>query len=66
MSKYQEWWDNLTPQMKEYLKSQPVWYDKDIYKAVGVGILIGFIVGFLVGFEVAWRPVVETFRPLVG
>lgn len=65
-SKYDAWWDSLSPQMKEYLKNQPIWHDRDMYKAVAVGAVIGFLVGVIVGYEWAWRPVVATFRPLVG
>lgn len=66
MSKYDAWWDSLSPQMREYLKKQPVWHDKDMYKSLVIGAVIGFAIGFLVGYETAWRPVVETFRPLIG
>ncbi len=66
MSKYQQWWDSLSPQMKQYLKDQPIWTDKDLYKTLAVGIAIGFVVGLIVGYEWAWEPVVQTFRPLVG
>jgi len=47
MSKYQAWWDSLSPQMQEYLKLQPVWHDRDLYKAVLYGVLIGFVIGLL-------------------
>lgn len=56
--KYTEWYDTLNPQTKEYLSKQPIWHDRDLYKATGVGIAIGFVVGLVVGFEWAWRPVV--------
>lgn len=66
MNKYQQWWDSLSPQMQKYLKSQPIWTDKDLYKFLTIGAVVGFVVGFIVGFEAAWRPVIQTFRPLVG
>ncbi len=44
-SKYQAWWDSLSPQMQEYLKKQPVWHDKDLYKAFAIGIVVGVVVG---------------------
>ncbi len=66
MNKYEKWWNDLSPQTKEYLKNQPIWSDKDLYKAVAVGSVIGFVVGLMVGYEWAWRPVIQTFRPLVG
>lgn len=48
MSKYQNWWDNLSPQMKEYLQNQPVWYDRDLYKSAFFGFVIGVLVGFII------------------
>jgi hypothetical protein len=45
------WWDKLGPKTKEYLKKQPLWHDKDLYKAIATGILIGFFVGIIFGFE---------------
>lgn len=66
MSKYETWWNNLSPQMKEYLKNQPIWHDKDLYKALAIGAVVGFVIGFIVGFEAAWKPVIQTFRPLIG
>lgn len=48
MSKYQAWWDSLSPQMQEYLKKQPVWHDKDMFKAVAYGIFIGVLIGLCI------------------
>lgn len=45
---WQAWYDSLSPQTKEYLKSQPLWHDNDMFKALAVGILIGFIIGICV------------------
>jgi hypothetical protein len=47
MGKYQQWWDSLSPQMQQYLRSQPIWHDRDLYKAMAVGVVIGFILGLL-------------------
>jgi len=66
MSKYQKWWDSLNPQTQKYLESQPIWYDRDLYKAIAIGAVAGFVIGFLVGYEVAWEPFIRTFRPLIG
>jgi hypothetical protein len=66
MSKYKVWWDSLHPNMKEYLKKQPIWYDRDLYKVAVVAGIVGFVIGFVVGFEAAWKPVITSFRPLVG
>lgn len=65
MNKYQRWWDNLNPQMQEYLKRQPIWHDRDLYKAMAIGAVLGFVVGFLLGVEWAWRPE-TTIRYLIG
>ncbi len=45
MGKYQTWWDSLSPQMQEYLKKQPIWHDRDLYKSFAFGILIGVMIG---------------------
>ena len=66
MSKYQVWWDSLSPQMQHYLKSQPLWHDRDLYKSLAIGVIVGFVIGLIVGYEWAWQPVIQTFRPLVG
>lgn len=66
MNKWENWYKNLPESTKTYLKNQPIWYDRDLYKFLGIGVVIGFVVGFLVGYESAWSPVIQTFRPLVG
>lgn len=45
MSKYQAWWDSLSPHTREYLKKQPIWHDRDLFKAFAFGILIGVLIG---------------------
>lgn len=66
MNKYQQWWSSLHPQMRSYLKQQPIWHDRDLYKAVAVGSVIGFVLGVLVGFDWAQQPVTSTVRYLIG
>lgn len=66
MSKLSDWYEDLPPNHKEYLKNQPIWKDKDLYKFAAGAAIIGFIIGFLVGYEVAWEPVITTFKPLIG
>lgn len=46
MKKYQDWWNNLSPHMQEYLNTQPMWYDRDLYKSFAVGLIIGFALGY--------------------
>ena len=64
--KYSKWYDSLTPQMKEYLKKQPVWHDRDLYKATGIGVGFGLVLGFLFGIEWAWKPVTTCARYITG
>ena len=45
MSKFQAWYDSLPENTKQYLKSQPVWHDKDMWKAGLLGLSIGLILG---------------------
>ena len=47
MSKYQTWWDSLPKHTQEYLKSQPLWHDSDMFKAAAVGAVVGFLIGLL-------------------
>jgi hypothetical protein len=48
MSKYQAWWDSLSPTTKEYLKNQPVWHDRDMWRAGLLGCAIGVLIGLAV------------------
>ena len=45
MSKFQAWYDSLPENTKQYLKRQPVWHDKDMWKAGLLGLSIGLILG---------------------
>ena len=65
-SKYQDWWDTLPEHTKEYLKKQPLWHDKDLYKFGAGAAIIGFVIGVLMGYEWAFKPIANCFRPLVG
>ncbi len=46
-SKYQAWWDSLSPQTQEYLKRQPVWHDIDMWRAGIIGFVLGILFGLL-------------------
>jgi len=47
MNKYQAWWDSLSPHTQAYLKSQPIWHDRDLWYAFAVGIAFGFLFGIM-------------------
>jgi ElaB/YqjD/DUF883 family membrane-anchored ribosome-binding protein len=66
MSKYQQWYDSLPNNTKTWLDNQPIYKANEIYKFIAIGAVVGFVVGLVVGYEWAWRPVLESFRPLVG
>jgi len=48
MNKWTLWYENLPQNTKEYLKNQPVWHDRDIFKAVAFGIFVGMIIGICI------------------
>jgi hypothetical protein len=62
----EDWWDRLDPKTKNYLKSQPIWHDRDLYKAMAVGVCIGFIVGIIFGYELGFTPTAQTTTYLKG
>ena len=43
--KYHDWYSSLPEHTKAWLKKQPLWHDRDLLIAAGIGILIGFILG---------------------
>jgi hypothetical protein len=43
-----------------------IWNDFDLIKAALLGSVIGLVVGILIGYELAWEPVITTFKPLIG
>ena len=43
--KWEAWWDSLPEHTKEYLKSQPIWHDSDMWRAGLFGLVIGLILG---------------------
>lgn len=51
-SKWDKWREQQDPKTLAYLDSQPIWHDKDLYKALALGIIIGIVVGFAWGFDV--------------
>lgn len=60
------WWDRLDPKTKDYLKSQPMWHNTDLYKALAVGVCIGIMLGVVVGYELGFTPASQTTTYLKG
>jgi hypothetical protein len=48
MNKFQAWYDSLPEHTKTYLKNQPVWHDRDMCKALVLGMAIGLVIGAMV------------------
>jgi len=47
-TKYEQWWDSLSPHTKTWLSNQPIWYDKDVAKFVTVAVIVGYLLGKLI------------------
>ena len=45
MNKWTVWYDSLSPSTKEYLKTQPLWHDIDLFKFSAIAFVVGFILG---------------------
>ena len=45
MNKWTAWYDSLPEHTKQYLKTQPVWHDRDMWKAGLLGCAIGLVIG---------------------
>jgi hypothetical protein len=48
MNKWTAWYNSLPEHSKQYLKSQPIWHDSDMWRAGMFGLVIGFILGVIV------------------
>lgn len=48
------------------MQNKFIWTDRDLLKVAVFSTIAGLIIGFLIGYEVAWEPVITTFRPLIG
>lgn len=46
-NKWEMWWESLPKGTQEYLKRQPVWHDRDMYKSFAVGIFVGILIGVI-------------------
>ena len=49
--KWDKWFNKLPKNSQEYLKSIPIWYDRDVAAFVSISIVIGFIIGFFTGYR---------------
>jgi hypothetical protein len=45
MNKWNQWYESLPSHTKEYLKTQPVWHDRDLGKAFAFGAIFGTVIG---------------------
>jgi hypothetical protein len=51
MNKWTTWYDSLPEHTKEYLKNQPIWHDRDLYKFCTITFTIGLIIGALLAWH---------------
>ncbi len=47
MGKWEQWYESLPESTKVYLSKQPIWHDRDMFKAFAMGILVGVLVGLV-------------------
>jgi ElaB/YqjD/DUF883 family membrane-anchored ribosome-binding protein len=66
LNNWTDWYNSLPEHTKQWLKNQPIYKANEVYKFIAIGAVVGFVVGLVVGYEWAWRPAVQTFRPLIG
>jgi hypothetical protein len=45
MNKWTAWYDSLSPNTKQYLNTQAVWHDRDIFKFASIAFVLGIVVG---------------------
>jgi hypothetical protein len=48
MNKWTAWYDSLPEHTKTYLKSQPMWHDRDLVKVGAFTFIIGLILGLAI------------------
>jgi hypothetical protein len=48
MNKWTQWYDSLPAHTKQYLKTQPLWHDSDMFKTFAVGIIVGTLLGLAI------------------
>ena len=42
---WQAWYDSLPATTKAYLNTQPLWHDRDMFKAWAFGLMLGILIG---------------------
>jgi hypothetical protein len=47
MGKWNDWYESLPAHTKAYLKTQPVWHDRDVAKFVSIALAVGFFFGYI-------------------
>ena len=47
VNKWQTWYDSLPEHTKEYLKTQPIWSDRDLFVVALVGFISGLVLGLI-------------------
>ena len=50
-SEAQRWLEMQPKHTQEWLKKQPVWHDRDLWKFYFLGMGLGLLVGFLLGLS---------------
>ena len=48
MNKWQQWYDNLPKNTQQYLATQAVWRDVDLFKFSAIAFVVGFALGALI------------------
>ena len=47
MSDWDKLYDSLPEHTKQWLKTQPIWHDRDVALYVSIALVVGFILGIL-------------------
>jgi hypothetical protein len=53
MKTHSVWYSEVPENFKNYIESQPKWYDRDLYRMMAAGVGIGSVIGIFVGFNFA-------------
>jgi len=47
MDQWQQWFHNQPPATQTWLKSQPVWHDRDLAVVIAIALFMGFFLGYI-------------------